>query len=48
MVMNKLEAPSTLGYSCAGEVIAVGDNIRDIKVGGWGDPMIFIPGDNIK
>ncbi len=24
MVMNKLEAPSALGYSCAGEVIAVG------------------------
>ena len=25
-VMNKLEAPSPLGYSCAGEVIAVGEN----------------------
>lgn len=33
VVMNKLEAPSPLGYSCAGEVIAVGDDITDIKVG---------------
>jgi polar amino acid transport system substrate-binding protein len=33
IVMNKLEAPSTLGYSAAGEVIAVGDDITDIKVG---------------
>lgn len=33
LVMNKLEAPAPLGYSCAGEVIAVGSNIRDIKVG---------------
>lgn len=33
MVMNKLEAPSPLGYSCAGEVIEVGEDINDIKVG---------------
>ncbi len=33
LVMNKLEAPSPLGYSCAGEVIAVGDDIHDLKVG---------------
>jgi len=33
IVMNKLEAPSPLGYSCAGEVIAVADDINDIKPG---------------
>lgn len=33
IVMNKLNAPSTLGYSCAGEVIAVGSQVRDINVG---------------
>ncbi len=33
LVMNKLEAPNPLGYSCAGEVIAVGNDIYDIKVG---------------
>lgn len=33
VVMNKLNAPASLGYSCAGEVIAVGKNIKDIKVG---------------
>jgi polar amino acid transport system substrate-binding protein len=33
MVMNKLDAPSPLGYSCAGEVIAVGKNVKDIRVG---------------
>ncbi|MEI8201413.1 MAG: Gfo/Idh/MocA family oxidoreductase [Bacteroidota bacterium] len=32
-VMNKLEAASPLGYSCAGEVIAVGNNIKSIAVG---------------
>lgn len=32
-VMNKLEAPSALGYSCAGEVIGVGNNVRGFKVG---------------
>lgn len=33
MVMNKLDAPSPLGYSCAGEVIAVASDVRDFKVG---------------
>ncbi|MFH2108811.1 MAG: bi-domain-containing oxidoreductase [Chrysiogenia bacterium] len=33
MVMNKLEAPSGLGYSCAGEVIAVGRKVTEFKVG---------------
>ena len=33
MVMNKLEAPSPLGYSCAGEVIAVGNNVTKFQVG---------------
>lgn len=33
VVMNKLEAPSPLGYSCAGEVIAVGGGVTDIVVG---------------
>lgn len=33
MVMNKLEAPSSLGYSCAGEVIAVGRGVKEFKVG---------------
>ena len=33
MVMNKLESPSPLGYSCAGEVIDVADDIKNIKVG---------------
>ena len=32
-VMNKLEAPAPLGYSCAGEVIAVGEGISKFKVG---------------
>lgn len=32
-VMNKLEAPSSLGYSCAGEVIAVGEGVNKFKVG---------------
>ncbi len=35
VVMNKLEALSPLGYSCAGEVIAVGSGINDISVGDW-------------
>jgi predicted dehydrogenase/threonine dehydrogenase-like Zn-dependent dehydrogenase len=34
-VMNKLEAPSALGYSCAGEVIAVGEGVTDFKVGDY-------------
>ncbi len=33
MVMNKLEALAPLGYSCAGEVIDVGDDIVDFKPG---------------
>ena len=33
MVMNKLESPNPLGYSCAGEVIAVADDINHLKVG---------------
>lgn len=33
MVMNKLEAPSPLGYCCAGEVIAVAADVTDFKVG---------------
>ena len=33
VVMSKLEAPSSLGYSCAGEVIAVADDVYDFKVG---------------
>ena len=33
MVMNKLDAPSSLGYSCAGEVIAVASDVTAFKVG---------------
>jgi polar amino acid transport system substrate-binding protein len=33
MVMNKLDAPSPLGYCCAGEVIAVASDVKDFKVG---------------
>lgn len=33
MVMNKLDAPSSLGYSCAGEVIAVAADVKDFRVG---------------
>jgi len=36
MVMNKLEAPSALGYSSAGEVIAVGEGVTG-----------FAPGDHV-
>lgn len=32
-VMRRLEAPSALGYSCAGEVMAVGRGVRGIEVG---------------
>jgi len=35
LVMNKLEAPSALGYSSTGEVIAVGEGITKLKVGDW-------------
>ena len=34
-VMNKLEAPSPLGYSTAGEVIAVGEDVSNFKVGDY-------------
>jgi polar amino acid transport system substrate-binding protein len=33
MVMNKLDAPSALGYSCAGEVIAVAEDVKEFRVG---------------
>lgn len=33
LVMNKLEAPSALGYSTAGEVIAIADDVTTFKVG---------------
>ncbi|CAN5570919.1 bi-domain-containing oxidoreductase [soil metagenome] len=33
LVMNKLDAPSALGYSSAGEVIAFADDVLDFKVG---------------
>lgn len=33
MVMNKLDAPSSLGYSCAGEVIAVADDVTEFNIG---------------
>ncbi|MEO8087594.1 MAG: bi-domain-containing oxidoreductase [Bacteroidota bacterium] len=33
MVMNKLDAPSVLGYSCSGEVIAVSAGVSEFKVG---------------
>jgi len=32
-VMNKLNTPSALGYSCAGEVIAIGEGVSDYKIG---------------
>ncbi|MEP7171018.1 MAG: bi-domain-containing oxidoreductase, partial [Bacteroidota bacterium] len=33
MVMNKLEAPASLGYSCAGEVIDVAQDVVEFKIG---------------
>jgi len=33
LMMNKLDAPSALGYSCAGEVIAVADDVTEFKIG---------------
>lgn len=33
IVMNKLETPSPLGYSCSGEIIAVADDITEFAVG---------------
>jgi len=35
LVMNKLEAPSPLGYSTAGEVIAIGEGVTKYKVGDY-------------
>jgi polar amino acid transport system substrate-binding protein len=35
LVMNKLEAPASLGYSTAGEIIAVGEGVTNFKVGDW-------------
>lgn len=35
LVMNKLEAPSSLGYSCAGEVIAIGEHVTKFKIGDY-------------
>lgn len=32
-IMNKLDTPKAMGYSCAGEVIAVSDDVDDIKPG---------------
>ncbi|TSA25917.1 oxidoreductase [bacterium] len=34
-VMNKLDAPAPLGYSCAGEVIDVAEDILDFKIGDY-------------
>ncbi|CAF3408189.1 unnamed protein product, partial [Rotaria sp. Silwood2] len=33
--MSKLEAPGPMGYSCAGEVIAIADDVYDFKVGDY-------------
>ncbi|MFM7216870.1 MAG: bi-domain-containing oxidoreductase [Bacteroidota bacterium] len=33
MVMNRLDAPSPLGYCCAGEVIAIASDVTGLKVG---------------
>ncbi len=35
MVMNKLEAYSPLGYSCAGEVIAMADDVSGFQIGDY-------------
>ena len=35
MVMNKLEAYSPLGYSCAGEVIAIADDVSGYNIGDY-------------
>jgi threonine dehydrogenase-like Zn-dependent dehydrogenase len=34
-VMKKLDAYSPLGYSCAGEVIEIGDDVTEFKVGDY-------------
>ena len=33
LMMNKLDSPSPLGYSCSGEVIAIADDITEFKIG---------------
>jgi len=33
VMMNKLDAPAPLGYSCAGEVIGIADDITEFKIG---------------
>jgi polar amino acid transport system substrate-binding protein len=33
MVMNRLDAPSALGYCCAGVVIAVASDVSEYKIG---------------
>jgi len=33
MVMNKLDAPSPLGYCCAGEIIEVASDVNDLRKG---------------
>ena len=33
LIMNKLQAQASLGYSCAGEVVAVGAGVTNFKVG---------------
>ena len=33
LVMNRLDSPSALGYSCSGEVIDVGETVTEFKVG---------------
>lgn len=34
-VMKKLDAYSPLGYSCAGEVLEIGDDVNGFEVGDW-------------
>lgn len=33
LVMNKLDAPSSLGYSCSGEVISVAPDVQHLRIG---------------
>lgn len=33
LVMNRLDAPSALGYSCSGEVIAVAEDVNSFRIG---------------
>ncbi|MDD3840253.1 MAG: Gfo/Idh/MocA family oxidoreductase [Clostridia bacterium] len=34
-VMNRMDAPVTMGYSCAGRVIGVGTGVSDVEVGDY-------------